>query len=593
MSNYTELLQRIEQEPSTWLVTGVAGFIGSNLLQTLLSHGQRVVGLDNFLTGYQHNLDMVRELVTPEQWERFRFMEGDIRDVETCLQACQGAEHVLHEAALGSVPRSIENPIMTNGCNIDGFLNMLVAARDCGVKSFVYAASSSTYGDEPNLPKQEDRIGKPLSPYAVTKYVNELYAEVFARSYGFKTIGLRYFNVFGQRQDPYGAYAAVIPQWFAALTKGDTVYVNGDGETSRDFCYIDNVVQANLLASYAADDARNLVYNVAFGQRTTLNELFGLIRDEVVRHKPEAAEAKPAAKPAVLKPRADGGMLREITPRPQQAGNPYKPMLATVVETIQETGNIKTLRVVLDDPEQMANFTYEPGQVGQLSVFGAGESTFVINTPPSQKEYLQFSVMQAGEVTSAIHRLSPGDKVGVRAPLGNFFPYNDWKGKNIFFVGGGIGMAPIRTIMLHVLEHKADYGKVSLLYGARSPRDMAFSYELEGWLANPDLDCTLCIDNPYEGWPHKVGLIPNVLTELNPSPDNCVAVLCGPPIMIKFTLAALVELGFPDDQIYTTLEKRMKCGIGICGRCNIGSHYVCVDGPVFTMAQLKELPPEL
>ena len=263
MSNYTELLQRIEQEPSTWLVTGVAGFIGSNLLQTLLSHGQRVVGLDNFLTGYQHNLDMVRELVTPEQWERFRFIEGDIRDVETCLQACQGVEHVLHEAALGSVPRSIENPIMTNGCNIDGFLNMLVAARDCGVKSFVYAASSSTYGDEPNLPKQEDRIGKPLSPYAVTKYVNEL-------------------------------YAAVIPQWFAALTKGDTVYVNGDGETSRDFCYIDNVVQANLLASYVAGDARDLVYNVAFGQRTTLNELFGLIRDEVVRHKPEAAEAKPA-----------------------------------------------------------------------------------------------------------------------------------------------------------------------------------------------------------------------------------------------------------------------------------------------------------
>ena len=239
----------------------------------------------------------------------------------------------------------------------------------------------------------------------------------------------------------------------------------------------------------------------------------------VAEEKPaRTRKSKAAAKPAVLKPRADGGMLREITPRPQQAGNPYKPMLATVVETIQETGNIKTLRVVLDDPEQMANFTYEPGQVGQLSVFGAGESTFVINTPPSQKEYLQFSVMQAGEVTSAIHRLSPGDKVGVRAPLGNFFPYNDWKGKNIFFVGGGIGMAPIRTIMLHVLEHKADYGKVSLLYGARSPRDMAFSYELDGWLANPDLDCTLCIDNPYEGWPHKVGLIPNVLTELNPSP---------------------------------------------------------------------------
>lgn len=276
MSNYTELLQRIEQEPSTWLVTGVAGFIGSNLLQTLLSHGQRVVGLDNFLTGYQHNLDMVRELVTPEQWERFRFIEGDIRDVETCLQACQGVEHVLHEAALGSVPRSIENPIMTNGCNIDGFLNMLVAARDCGVKSFVYAASSSTYGDEPNLPKQEDRIGKPLSPYAVTKYVNELYAEVFARSYGFKTIGLRYFNVFGQRQDPYGAYAAVIPQWVRRPDEGGYRIRQRDGETSRDFCYIDNVVQANLLASYAADDARDLVYNVAFGQRTRSTSFSGL-----------------------------------------------------------------------------------------------------------------------------------------------------------------------------------------------------------------------------------------------------------------------------------------------------------------------------
>ena len=303
--------------------------------------------------------------------------------------------------------------------------------------------------------------------------------------------------------------------------------------------------------------------------------------------------AKHTAGSAALKPRPEGGMLREIMPRPQQAGNPYKPMLATVVETIQETGNIKTLRVVLDDPGQMASFTYEPGQVGQLSVFGAGESTFVINSPPSRKEYLQFSVMQAGEVTSAIHRLSAGDKVGVRAPLGNFFPYNDWKGKDIFFVGGGIGMAPIRTIMLHVLEHKADYGKVSLLYGARSPRDMAFSYELDSWLANPDLDCTLCIDNPFEGWQHKVGLIPNVLTELNPSPDNCVAVLCGPPIMIKFTLQALEKLGFQPENIVTTLEKRMKCGIGICGRCNIGSHYVCVDGPVFTMAQLKELPPEL
>ena len=314
MSNYTELLQRIEQEPSTWLVTGVAGFIGSNLLQTLLSHGQRVVGLDNFLTGYQHNLDMVRELVTPEQWERFRFMEGDIRDVETCLQACQGAEHVLHEAALGSVPRSIENPIMTNGCNIDGFLNMLVAARDCGVKSFVYAASSSTYGDEPNLPKQEDRIGKPLSPYAVTKYVNELYAEVFARSDGFKTIGLRYFNVFGQRQDPYGAYAAVIPQWFAALTKGDTVYVNGDGETSRDFCYIDNVVQANLLASVplrTTPGTSSTMWPSASGPRST--SFSGL---SVTRSSATSPKRRKPNRPTVISGRETYAILWRTSPAP-------------------------------------------------------------------------------------------------------------------------------------------------------------------------------------------------------------------------------------------------------------------------------------
>ncbi|MGE9984325.1 FAD/NAD(P)-binding protein [Desulfovibrio sp. SGI.169] len=286
-------------------------------------------------------------------------------------------------------------------------------------------------------------------------------------------------------------------------------------------------------------------------------------------------------------------MLREIPPRPKPQGNPYKPMPATVAEVIQETGNIKTLRVILDNPEDMQSFTHEPGQVGQLSVFGAGEATFVINSPPSMKEYLQFSVMQAGEVTAAIHRVSPGDKVGVRAPLGNFFPYNDWKGKNVFFVGGGIGMAPIRTIMLHLLEHKADYGKISLLYGARTPRDMAYSYELDDWLRRPDLDCTLCIDAPFEGWKHKVGLIPNVLLELNPDPANCVAVLCGPPIMIKFTAQALQKLNFAPENIVTTLEKRMKCGIGICGRCNIGGRYVCVDGPVFTWKELQNLPPEL
>lgn len=293
MSAYATLLEKMENEPSTWLITGVAGFIGSNLLQTLLAHGQRVVGLDNFLTGHQHNLDMVQELVSPEQWERFRFIRGDVRDAETCRQACAHVDHVLHEAALGSVPRSIDDPLLTNACNIDGFLNMLVAARERGVRSFVYAASSSTYGDEPTLPKREDVIGKPLSPYAVTKYVNELYADVFARCYGFTTIGLRYFNVFGQRQDPCGAYAAVIPQWFAALLQGNPVHINGDGETSRDFCYIDNVVQANILASRAGEGARNRVYNVAFGQRTTLNELFALIREEVIRHKPDAAAAEP------------------------------------------------------------------------------------------------------------------------------------------------------------------------------------------------------------------------------------------------------------------------------------------------------------
>lgn len=293
MHTWNTLCEDMKARPSRWLVTGVAGFIGSNLLEQLLKLGQTVVGLDNFLTGYRKNLDMVREAVGPEAWSRFAFVEGDIRDLETCREVCKDIDHVLHEAALGSVPRSIDDPILSNSCNIDGQLNMLLAARDAGVKSFVYAASSSTYGDAPELPKVEDKIGRPLSPYAVTKYVNELYADVFARCYGFNCIGLRYFNVFGRRQDPYGAYAAVIPQWFASLLKGETVYVNGDGETSRDFCYIDNVVQANLLASLAPEGSRNMIYNVAFGQRTTLNELFALIREEVARHKPAAAAAEP------------------------------------------------------------------------------------------------------------------------------------------------------------------------------------------------------------------------------------------------------------------------------------------------------------
>lgn len=279
MTRYQQVQAALRNEPNTWLVTGVAGFIGSNLLETLLRLDQRVVGLDNFATGHQRNLDEVQQLVAPEQWARFRFIEGDIRKLDDCRSACQDVDYVLHQAALGSVPRSLNDPITSNATNVDGFLNMLVAARDAEVKSFVYAASSSTYGDHPGLPKVEDVIGKPLSPYAVTKYVNELYADVFARSYGFTTIGLRYFNVFGKRQDPNGAYAAVIPKWTAAMIAGEDVFINGDGETSRDFCFVDNAVQANLLAATAIDEtARNQVYNVAVGDRTTLNQLFEALR---------------------------------------------------------------------------------------------------------------------------------------------------------------------------------------------------------------------------------------------------------------------------------------------------------------------------
>nr|WP_314100398.1 NAD-dependent epimerase/dehydratase family protein [Acinetobacter lwoffii] len=279
MSQYQTVCEQLQQVPKTWLITGVAGFIGSNLLETLLKLNQNVVGLDNFATGHQHNLDEVKNLVTPEQWANFKFYEEDIRNFEDCQTACAGVDYVLHQAALGSVPRSIADPITTNAANITGFLNMLTAARDAEVKSFTYAASSSTYGDHPALPKVEENIGKPLSPYAVTKYVNELYAEVFARTYGFKTIGLRYFNVFGKRQDPNGVYAAVIPKWTAAMIAGDDVFINGDGETSRDFCFIENTVQANILAATTQnDEAKNQVYNVAVGDRTTLNDLFNAIK---------------------------------------------------------------------------------------------------------------------------------------------------------------------------------------------------------------------------------------------------------------------------------------------------------------------------
>lgn len=279
MSQYQTVCAQLQQAPKTWLVTGVAGFIGSNLLETLLKLNQKVVGLDNFATGHQHNLDEVQGLVSAEQWAKFRFIEGDIRNFGDCQNACTGVDYVLHEAALGSVPRSIADPILTNSVNITGFLNMLVAARDAQVSSFTYAASSSTYGDHPALPKVEENIGKPLSPYAVTKYVNELYADVFAKTYGFKAIGLRYFNVFGQRQDPNGAYAAVIPKWTSSMIAGEDVFINGDGETSRDFCFIDNTVQANILAATTQDEvAKNQIYNVAVGDRTTLNELYRAIQ---------------------------------------------------------------------------------------------------------------------------------------------------------------------------------------------------------------------------------------------------------------------------------------------------------------------------
>ena len=279
MTKYEEVKSHLMVEPATWLVTGVAGFIGSNLLEELLSLNQKVIGIDNFATGYQHNLDEVQSEVTREQWSNFSFMEADIREYEDCENAVKGVDYVLHQAALGSVPRSIADPVLTNSANITGFLNMITAAKNEGVKNFVYAASSSTYGDHPALPKVEQNIGNPLSPYAVTKYVNELYSSVFKKAYDFDSVGLRYFNVFGKRQDPNGAYAAVIPKWTAALIQDDELFINGDGETSRDFCFIENTVQANVLAAVADEKGLNHVYNVAVGDRTTLNELYCSIKD--------------------------------------------------------------------------------------------------------------------------------------------------------------------------------------------------------------------------------------------------------------------------------------------------------------------------
>ncbi len=294
MMRYQEIQQHLSKKQYYWLITGVAGFIGSNLLEALLKLNQKVVGLDNFSTGYQHNLDQVRDAVGPGIWRNFQFSQGDIRNFDECGTVCKGIDFVLHQAALGSVPRSIDNPILTNESNVSGFLNMLVAARDAKVKRFVYAASSSTYGDHPGLPKVESIIGQPLSPYAVTKYVNELYADVFARCYATESIGLRYFNVFGPRQDPDGAYAAVIPLWVSALIKNKPLYINGDGETSRDFCYIDNVVQANILSALTSNEtAINQVYNVALNARTSLNQLYQMMRVLLLKKFPHLETHQP------------------------------------------------------------------------------------------------------------------------------------------------------------------------------------------------------------------------------------------------------------------------------------------------------------
>lgn len=293
MGTYEEVIRGLMEQPRSWLVTGAAGFIGSNLVEQLLQIGQSVVGLDDFSTGKQANLDDVRNRVGPVAWERFSFQRGDVRDPEICRMVCEGVDYVLHQAALGSVPRSIADPVATNQANVDGFLRILIAARDAQVSRFVYAGSSSTYGDDPGLPKVEERIGRPLSPYAVSKYVDELYASVFEDTYGIPTAGLRYFNVFGRRQDPEGAYAAVIPHWIAQLIAGEECVIYGDGETTRDFCYVENVVQANILAATA--EGRGVtgeVYNIACGDRTSLTQLFELLRGKLAAWRPEIAAAQ-------------------------------------------------------------------------------------------------------------------------------------------------------------------------------------------------------------------------------------------------------------------------------------------------------------
>lgn len=328
MTTYEQAKARLLADPLTWLITGVAGFIGSNLAESLLRLNQRVIGLDNFATGKRTNLDQVRDAVQRKQWAQFTFIEGDIRDLRACRCACDGVHYVLHQAALGSVPQSIEDPIHTNESNVTGFLNMLVAARDCRVKRFVYAASCASYGDHPAVPQVEESIGSPLSPYALSKYVNELYANVFARCYNLETIGLRYFNVFGPRQDPEGAYAAVIPKRIKAMIRNEIVFVHGDGETSRDFCYIENVTQANVLAATTSrPGAVNQIYNVGLNARTSLNQLLLLLYEVLEPFYPHLRSFKPAyrsfrrgdvrdSQPTSVRPRASWDTNPAILSKP-------------------------------------------------------------------------------------------------------------------------------------------------------------------------------------------------------------------------------------------------------------------------------------
>jgi UDP-N-acetylglucosamine 4-epimerase len=294
MTRYEELQQELLEKPRTWMVTGVAGFIGSNLLETLLRLDQKVIGIDNFATGFQRNLDQVAEAVDPEQWNRFRFVEGDITDRDDCLNACDGADIILHQAAINSAPRSIDDPWTSHRVNVNGFVTLYLAARDAGVKRFVYASSSTVYGDDARLPKVEENIGRPLSPYGATKQMGEQYAYIFSKTYQFPSIGLRYFNVFGARQTFEGGYAAVIPTWITSMLRGEPVYINGDGTTSRDFCYIANAVQANLLAGTTTNpEALDRAYNVAVGERTTLEQLFKMLKDGLRQRDPSMADVAP------------------------------------------------------------------------------------------------------------------------------------------------------------------------------------------------------------------------------------------------------------------------------------------------------------